>query len=168
MDNNAHFRGAKPWENKVCYARLGMEGLKISNTILITFWLTVGSFLVVLGEMIFPPFRQLFRGSRLFLIPFAIFFIFALLLLVFTMRGKVEGKLRTFLLLAGGSGAGVFISILLHNFLYGMFVHFFGEGIWKGVGGDEPVFFILGLIICPLGFLVGVVGTIVKLMGHST
>jgi hypothetical protein len=27
---------------------------------------------------------------------------------------------------------------------------------------DEPVFFIIGLIICPLGFLVGATGTIIS------
>ena len=28
-------------------------------------------------------------------------------------------------------------------------------------GGDEPVFFIIAIVVCPIGFLVGAVGSIV-------
>jgi len=80
-------------------------------------------------------------------------------LIVLTVREKVGGTLKKFFLLTGASSAGFFVSILLHNLVYGLFIHFFGEGFWNG--GDEPVFFIMAIIVCPLGFLVGAVGSIV-------
>jgi hypothetical protein len=54
---------------------------------------------------------------------------------------------------------GVLVFVLLHNLVYGLFTYFFGENFWNG--GDEPVFFILASVICPLGFLTGAVGSIV-------
>lgn len=140
----------------------------MNNAILITFWLTIASFFASLSAMMIPPFRELLRGSPLFLTPFAFFFLSAIFLLIFTFRGDVGGTLRTFLLLTGGFGAGVFVSIILHNFIYGLFVHFFGQGIWNGLGGDEPFFFIIGIIVCPLGFLIGAVGSLVKMITSST
>jgi len=121
--------------------------------------LTVISSLVVIAEMTIPQFGEIFSGSLLFLLPFAVFFLFSLLTLISTLRSKIEGVLRTFLLITGGAGAAIFVSIVLHNIVYGIFVHFFGEGIWGGLGGDEPVFFILGLIVFPVLYLIGAIGT---------
>jgi len=80
-------------------------------------------------------------------------------LIYLTVKEKVRGTLKKFLLLTGASSAGLFISIVLHNFIYGLFIHFFGADFWNG--GDEPIFFILAIIVCPIGFLVGAAGTIV-------
>ena len=132
--------------------------------VIVIYILTILSSLVVIAEMTVPPVREVFSGSPLFLAPFAVFFLFSLSTLVFTVRGKIKGALRTFLLITGGAGAAIFVSILLHNLIYGIFVHFFGEGIWGGVGGDEPVFFILGLIVFPVLYLAGAVGTAASLI----
>jgi len=132
--------------------------------VIILFVLTVISSFVVLSEMTIPAFRELFTGSPLFLVPFGVFFLFSLLTLVSTLRAEISGALRGLLLVTGGSGAAIFISILLHNFIYGIFVHFFGEGIWGGVGGDEPVFFIFGLIVFPTLYLLGAIGTTINLL----
>ncbi len=91
-----------------------------------------------------------------------VFFLLGVALIVLTVKEKVGGKLKKFLLLTGASSAGVLVSALLHNAVYGLFIHFFGADFWDRVGmGDEPFFFILAIVICPLGFLVGVVGSIV-------
>lgn len=131
------------------------------------FVLTVISSLVVISEMTITPFRKFLTGSPLFLVPFGVFFLFSVLILVTTFKADISGALRGFLLVTGGSGAAIFISILLHNFIYGIFVHFFGEGIWGGVGGDEPVFFILGLIVFPILYLVGAIGSAINLLVKS-
>jgi hypothetical protein len=122
------------------------------------FWALVGVFVVIVCFFFIPPFRDLLAGPRLFLIPFIIFFLLAIALIVLTLREKVEGMLKKFFLLTGASAAGVFVFILLHNAVYGLFIYFFGEGFWNG--GDEPFFFIMATIVCPLGFLVGMVGSI--------
>ena len=67
--------------------------------------------------------------------------------------------LKKFLILTAASFVGFFIFVLLHNLVYGLFIHFFGADFWNG--GDEPFFFILAVIVCPLGFLVGAIGSIV-------
>jgi len=79
-------------------------------------------------------------------------------LLIFGIR-KLSDKLRAFVILTGSSAVGFFIFVLLHNLVYGLFIHFFGAAFWNG--GDEPFFFILAVIVCPLGFLVGAIGSIV-------
>jgi len=50
----------------------------------------------------------------------------------------------------------------LHNLFYGLFIVWFGADFWERTGlVDEPFFFILALIVCPIAFLVGVIGSIV-------
>ena len=70
--------------------------------------------------------------------------------------------LKTFLLVAGISLGAFIISFVLHNAIYGLFIHFFGADFWDRIGiSDEPVFFFIAVIICPLAFAVGFVGSVV-------
>ena len=78
--------------------------------------------------------------------------------IVLTVMKVERGLLRVFLLTAGASLVGFPVFSFLHNAVYGALIHFFGEGFWKG--GDEPFFFIIAVIICPLGFIVGIIGSI--------
>ena len=57
--------------------------------------------------------------------------------------------LKTFLLVAGISLGAFIISVFLHNALSGLF------------GVEEPVFFIIAVIISPLAFAVGLIGSLV-------
>ena len=123
------------------------------------FWALVGVFIVIICLFSIPAFRDLLRGSLLFLSPILVFFLLGVALIFFTVKEKVGGMLKKFLILTGASSAGFFISVLLHNAIYGLFIHFFGVDFWNG--GDEPVFFIIAVFLCPIGFLVGVVGSIV-------
>ena len=74
-------------------------------------------------------------------------------------------ELKKFLILLGASFGGFFVSVLLHNAIYGLFIHFFGADFWNG--GDEPVFFFMAIFVCPIGFLVGAVGSIVLAIKRS-
>ena len=50
----------------------------------------------------------------------------------------------------------------MHNAIYALFIVLFGADFWERTGlGDEPFFFILALIVCPIAFLVGVIGSII-------
>ena len=81
------------------------------------------------------------------------------------LKIKAEGLLKKFLLLTGLSMVGFPVFVILHNFIYGLLIYLFGQDFWERIGlGDEPLFFILAVIISPLGFLVGVIGTIVLLV----
>jgi len=123
------------------------------------FWALVGVFVVILCQFFVPAFRDLLRGSLLFLSPFAVFFLLGVALIFFTVKEKVGGVLKKSFLLTGASAAGFFVSILLHNAIYGLFIYWFGTDFWNG--GDEPFFFIVAVIVCPIGFLVGAIWSIV-------
>jgi hypothetical protein len=62
--------------------------------------------------------------------------------------------------LAGASAAAIPVCALLHNVVYGLFLWWFGEGFWERHGADEPVFFLLAVVVCPALFLIGAVGSI--------
>jgi len=62
---------------------------------------------------------------------------------------------KTFLLVAGISLGAAIISIFLHNAIYALLMHFWGADF------EEPVFFIIATIVCPLGFAVGIIGSLV-------
>jgi hypothetical protein len=107
----------------------------------------------------FQAFRDLIAGSVLYLSPFAVFSLLGGALIVLTLKEEVGSGLKKFFLLTGASAAGVLVSILLHAAIYALFNHFLGSDFWNG--GDELFFFTMAVVVCPLGFLVGVVGSIV-------
>lgn len=125
----------------------------------VTFWLLVivGIFLILQ----FTVFTDLISGP-MFLLPIAIFFILGGILTYFTFKEKVKGKLRIFYLLTGLSAFGFFACTILHNFFYAL-------GILSENVPVLPylmeilhvVFFLIGVIVCPLGFLVGLIGSLI-------
>ena len=131
----------------------------------VIFWALVVVFIVVIS--IFFIARELLLCSPF---PFLIASGIALLLLgatliYLTLKEKVRKPLKRFLLIMGASAAGIPISAILHNVIYGLFIHFFGADFWDRVGlSDEPVFFFLAIFICPLAFLVGAIGSILLMV----
>ena len=82
------------------------------------------------------------------------------------VQPKLDGRalklFKVFLLVAGVSLAVAIVSIFLHNAVYGLCIHFFGADFWERTGmGDEPFFFIIAVIVCPLTFAVGIIGSLV-------
>jgi len=69
--------------------------------------------------------------------------------------------LRRFLLMSGIALGAFIISVILHNAIYGLFIHFLGADFWDRTGvGDEPVFFFLALLAVA-AFVVGILGSLV-------
>jgi hypothetical protein len=129
-------------------------------------WALVGVFVVVVAVMVSalfaPAVKRLFAGGWFFIIAGFLFLSLGVALLVLAVKGKTAGLLRKFLILTGAAATGIPISAVLHNVIYGLFILWFGADFWGRTGlGDEPFFFILAVIVCPLGFLVGAVGSIV-------
>ena len=91
-------------------------------------------------------------GAAVFLLGAALIFL--------TVKEKVRGMSKKFLILTGASAVGIPVFIALHNIVYALLTLWFGEDFW-GASGDEPVFFILATMVCPIAFLVGAMGTIV-------
>ena len=126
------------------------------------FWALVGIFTLMQTVLFVPAFGELLMGGLFLAISGFAFFSLGVALLVLAVKGKAGGLPKTFLIVTGAAAIGIPISIILHNAIYGLFIHFFGEGFWDRAGmGDEPFFFMMAIFVCPLGFLVGAVGSIV-------
>jgi len=68
---------------------------------------------------------------------------------------------RVFLLVASISLAAFIISVFLHNAIFNLFIHYFGEDFWERTGvEDEPVFFIIALLSV-VSFAIGLIGSMV-------
>jgi divalent metal cation (Fe/Co/Zn/Cd) transporter len=126
------------------------------------FWALVAVFILVVGVIFVPALNELSARVAPFGLIFlgVLFFLLGVTLIVLTVKHKVQGKLKRFLLLTGSSAAGLPVFAILSNVVYALVIYFFGENAWGSVG-DEPFFFILATIVCPIAFLVGAVGTIV-------
>jgi hypothetical protein len=124
---------------------------------------------------IFALFFALFSlGGRLSRFPTSLlavlviaFALLGLAVVVLTMRLKEARIKKIFFLMAGAAAAGMPICALLHNVVYALFMWWFGEGFWERHGSDEPVFFILAIVVCPALFVIGAAGSIVFLVKAS-
>jgi hypothetical protein len=134
---------------------------KFNLAIKVTFWLLV-AFFIVLVFVIFSPMEYISISILFMSIPGIIFLLLCIALIVLTAKSGLGGLLKKFLLITGAAPIGAVVGVILHNVFYGVFIHFFGADFWDRTGiGDEPVFFILALIVCPIAFLVGIVGSII-------
>ena len=117
------------------------------------FWALVGVFVIVVSTIFIPPAVILLMPLGLlpaiFLAAIVVFVLLSVALLFLTVKTKVGGILKKFLLLTGASAVGLPVFVLLHNVVSGLF------------NIEEPVFFIMAIFVCPIGFLFGAVGTIV-------
>ena len=134
----------------------------MKKSLITTFWALMGMFIVILCQFFVPVFQELFRGSLLFLSPFLIFSLLGGLLIFLTRKEKIEGKLKKLLILTGASAAGFFIFVLLHNVFYALGVIVSGIIILRYLAEILSVTsFLIATIVCPLGFLIGALGSII-------
>ncbi len=132
------------------------------------FWALVGIFVVIASVFFIPAIRELLMGFLFLAISGAVFTLLGVALIFFTVKEKVAGMLKKFLILTGASAAGISVSGFLHNAFYGLFIYWFGADFWDRTGlGDEPFFFIMAIFVCPIAFLVGAVGSIVLAIKRS-
>jgi len=111
--------------------------------------------------MFIPAVQDLLSGSKLFLLPFIIFFFFGLVLLILTIKSKIKKPLKKYLLLTSVSAVSVLVFIVLHNLFYALGVVAEDIKILKILAEAlHVIFFFISIIIAPIGFLVGVIGSI--------
>ena len=126
------------------------------------FWALVGIFIVNLCLFFIPAFRDLLRGSVLFLSPMIVFFLLGIALIVLTVKKKVGGMLKKLLLLTGASATGIFVFVILHNAFYALGIMTSHMPVLsRAMEVFHVAFFIIAIFVCPIGFLVGAVGSIV-------
>lgn len=107
-----------------------------------------------------PGVEEVFQGPQ-FLVPPIIFSLLGGVLIFLTTKEKVKGILRKFLILTGSSAAGFFVGVLLHNLFYAaavltnhiLVLRYLFEIL-------HTIFFFIAIPLCPLGFLIGVLGSV--------
>ena len=139
-----------------------MRNLKQST--IITFWALIGTFVFILGVFFIPAIGDLFRGS-IFLLPLIVFSLLGIALIILTLKEKPEGKLKKFLILTGVSAFGFFVFVVLHNAFYALGIItkeiFVLSSLMEVL---HVVFFLIAIPVCPIGFLVGAIGSITILI----
>ncbi len=131
------------------------------NTLIIMFYLVIIVFIITVGMLLIPGFRG-YINTAFVIISGIILVILGSVLIGLTLVQKVEGKLKKFLMLTGASAAGFFVFALLHNIFYAL-------GQVTGhitilsylMKAFEVIFFLIAIFACPIGFLIGVIGSIV-------
>ncbi len=125
---------------------------KIYISTLVIFWLIFAFFILnVFSMYLIGPFIRFISIPSMVILS-----ILGIVLIVLASRAKFTKISKAFFILTGASALGMTISGVLHNLVYALLVKLFREGI-----GNEPVFFILATIVCPIALLVGVIGSIV-------
>jgi len=73
--------------------------------------------------------------------------------------------MKKFLILTGASFGGFIVSVILHNVFYGLEIISSEFTVLSYLMGIlEVFFFLVAVFVCPIGFLVGVIGSIVMLI----
>jgi putative Mn2+ efflux pump MntP len=131
------------------------------NTLIIMFYLVIIVFVITVGMFLIPGFRG-YINTAFVIISGIILVILGSVLIGLTLVQKVEGKLKKFLILTGASAAGFFVFALLHNIFYAL------EQVTSHITilsylmkAFEVIFFLIAIFACPIGFLIGVIGSIV-------
>jgi len=123
--------------------------------------LVILSILVMLN--MFVPDIGLMPGPYVFIL-WILHFVTGVGLIVTTYREKTTGKRKIYLLLSGFSSAGFLLGVVLHNLLYALGM--ITENLVivnKIINFFAVAFFLAATIICPVGFIVGMVGTLIIL-----
>ena len=120
----------------------------------------IGIFLITIIPMFISDIESNIMREFFFL-KLGLFFSLGIAVIVLTFREKVKGKLGKLLLLTGASAVGFFVFGILHNFFYALEVLTSQIKLLSQLMGLlHAAFFIVAVIICPLGFAVGAVGSI--------
>ena len=127
-----------------------------------TFWILIVTFLLILVELFLPILGKFSRSPLLFLLFFSVLFLLGILLILLTIKERMGKRLRKFLLLTGASATSFLAFIFLHNIFYGLgmivkdisFLSYLVEIF-------HITFFLITVFVCPMGFLIGIVGSII-------
>ncbi|MEA3322821.1 MAG: hypothetical protein U9Q12_01225 [Patescibacteria group bacterium] len=131
----------------------------MNRSIYVTFWIVIAVFVFVMGVFFVPVVQDVFRGP-IFLVPIGLFAVASGVLVWLVARSSIDSILKKFMLLAGVSGVGFFVGIILHNLFYAagmltvdiVIAKYFFEVL-------HVAFFLISTILCPIGFLIGAGGS---------
>ena len=129
------------------------------------FYAMVAIFVLIAAFFLIPDTANIQRVFFPFLGVLAIlFFIYGAVLIFLTLKLKVEKKLKVFLILTGASAIGFPVFVILHNLFYALGILAGNIIVLKYLFEFlHAAFFIIALIVCPIVFIIGIIGVIVKL-----
>ncbi|MEN6385919.1 MAG: hypothetical protein ABFD79_12085 [Phycisphaerales bacterium] len=81
------------------------------------------------------------------------FFMLGIVQIIMTIKIIEPKTKKIFFILTGSSAAMIPVFTILHNVVYGLF--------FAGKDGDEAVFFILAVLVCPILFAVSALGSVI-------
>jgi len=126
--------------------------MNMNKTIVIVFSLIIILFAALLLGMFLPFQGEIFR---FFLFPAGVILAgLGVALIVLSAKKVKDRAYKVFLMVTGSAAAGIVVSSVLHNLVYALLVRLSIDI------ADEPVFFILATIICPVALLAGIAGSI--------
>ena len=131
------------------------------------FWALIGAFLLTVASISWLPSASTFPQLRDYMIytmfaSWAVFFSLGIVLTVLIVKNKMEKKLKIFLLLTGASAVGFVVFAVLHNVFYGLEMMTTNIILDKFMEVLHVISFLISIPIClPIGFMVGVIGSIV-------
>lgn len=128
----------------------------LNKTVKIILCLLAASLVLLILTFVLPS-GSILGWPYLIFVFIGIILILGAALIYLTLKINPPKKTKIFLLLAGASAVGVPVFAVMHNLVYAVLTHYWGETI-----GDEPFFFILATIICPLGLLIGLIGSFIR------
>jgi len=129
----------------------------------VVFWLLLGIFIVLVSYFAIPFPDHIIRTTFLIVgVLGLIFLLLGITLIFLTIKQKIKGKLKIFLILVGVSAISPLVFSILHNLFYALAI----------IGKNIPIIkyimeilhvasFIIALVVSPIGFLVGAIGVIV-------
>lgn len=135
----------------------------ISKSIIFTFIaIAVNAALIVLFMVLMGYDIEV---QELMILSWITYLLLGITLLVLTYRQKIKGKMRTFLLITGYSVVGFPVFVFAHNAFYALAEISVDIAVLKGIFNVlEVAGFLLAIFGMPLGFLIGVIGTIFLLL----
>ena len=122
--------------------------------------LIILSILVTLG-MLFPDIGGM--AGAAFILWILLFFA-GVGLIIITYKEKISGKRKFFLLFSGFSSASFLLFVVLHNLFYALSTITENSVILNRIiNFFEVASFLTATIICPVGLIVGIAGTLIIL-----
>lgn len=114
-------------------------------------------FILLVIYFLIPPFADVRALFPLIAVLGLIFLILGIIL-IFLVR-KEKGKLKFFLMLTGISATAPLVFTILHNLFYALTITFTSlEYLFEAL---HVASFIISLLIAPIAFIVGVIGSII-------
>ena len=116
--------------------------------------------ILVIMLMLFPDYGSVL-GNKI-LIVWVLLAFSGMGLVILSYKERLSGKVKLFLLLSGFSATGFVLGVVLHNLFYALSTLTENLNTLNIVlNFFEVSFFLMAVILCPIGLLVGIVGTII-------